>query len=146
MAKFKPKHKELIQFFLQTFLPEATLTGSEYKMISIKMSNVKKVVKSYIVENNIDTEKTVEHIIWECIQYASMKGMKFKSPASLGYSILPESINYWIKHEQAVAKKKAEEEEAKRLSEEEERLAKLVAENMEKRKGRKTPKWMIDDD
>ena len=98
---------------------------------------MKKVVKSYIVENNIDTEKTVEHIIWECIQYASMKGMKFKSPASLGYSILPESINYWIKHEQAVAKKKAEEEEAARLEREAnpttEDLLKRILEEMQKK-------------
>ena len=145
MAKFKPKHKELIEFFLQTFLPDTRLTGSEYKMVSIKMSNVKKVVKAFIVENNIETEKTTEHIIWECIQYASMKGMKLRSPASLGYAVLNESINYWKKHEEMLARKEEEEKQEQKQTEEEERLAKLVEENMKKRQGKKVPKWMLDD-
>ena len=142
----KPKHKEILTHFLETFLPDQTLTSSQYKMQSVKLSQLKKVVKEYIVTANIDTDKSVEQIIWETIDYAGMTGCKFKSIASLGYDILGKSIKYWIKHEQALKEK---EEEAERIAKQAEREAELIRlqnENNAKRQHKKLPKWMLEDD
>lgn len=141
----KPKHKEIIEHFIQTFRSEDTLTPSEYKMLSIKLSGLKKTVKTFLVENNIDTDKSVEEIIWETIDYCALTGKKFKSIASLGYSDLPKSIEYWKKRELFMQQKEEEEKQKQKQTEDEKKLEKMVAENMEKRKQKKVPKWLMDD-
>lgn len=128
----KPKHIEIVTKFHETFENGQPFTSSEFRMNSIKLTNLKKTVKTYLVSANIETEKSVEQIIWEAIDYAAMKGMKFRSIASLGYGILKESINYWAKREAMIEKIKEEEEKEKEMAEQNKSYEEIGNQNNER--------------
>lgn len=144
----KPNQREILSHFLDTFPTDKKFTQTDFRTMQRRISNLKKDIQIYIVENNIDTNKSVELIIYECIDYCAMLGKNLKSISYLNY-VYPKSIEYWAKREKILAEKEKEkaEQEAKKQqqSEEEQKLAQLVAQNNEKRKQRKVPKWLQDD-
>lgn len=144
------KQAEIIEHFKNTFVTNV-MTDSEYKqwykMQAFKLKNLKKVVKNYIEEANIKTEKSVEEIIMEAITYGGMMGCKWNTIASVGYKMLPKSIEYWQRMELKVKKL---EEEAKQ-KEKEQALAtkeeqKALENNKQLQETRKIPKWMVMED
>lgn len=142
-------HKDILEHFLETFMPDKVLTSSEYKMQSIKLSQLKKSVKKYIEEADIKTDKSAEKIIMEAITYAGMSGRRFTSIASIGYDILPKSIAYWAKMD-LLKKKKEEEakEKEKQLAEATKQEEAAMKNNAKMSTVKKVPKWMnlSDDD
>ena len=118
MAKYKkPKHQEILTKFIETFENGKPFTSSEIRMNGIKLSQLKKTVKEYILKAGIETDKPVEVIIWQEIDYCSMMGFKFRSIASLGYQVLGESIRYWEKREKTLQQLEEEKEKEKMLAE-----------------------------
>lgn len=147
MARKKPTQKEILAHFFATFFENETLTksqyNSQYKFQAIKLKNLKGVVKEYLEQSEIETDKSVEQIIMDAITYAGMSGCKFKSIASIGYDTLPKSIEYWKRMELKMQKL---EEEAKKKEKEKElasELDKKVAEsNKRMADTRKVPSWL----
>ena len=128
--------KQILTHFFDTFDDGTVMTQSEknmnYKQQAFKLKNLKKVVKTYIEEAKIETDKSVEQIIMEAITFAGMSGCKFKSIASIGYDILPKSIDYWkrIEFKMEKAKEEAEKKEKEKAITSE--LDKKVEENNKK--------------
>ena len=108
------KQSVIIEHFKETFVKEV-MTDSEYKqwykMQAIKLKNLRKVVANYIEESKIKTDKSVDEIIMDAITYGGMMGCKWNTIASVGYKMLPKSIEYWQRMELKVKKM---EEEAKK--------------------------------
>lgn len=138
-------HKDILEHFINTFMSDKVLTSSEYRMQSIKLSQLKKTVKKYIDEAGINTDKSVEKIIMEAITFAGMSGRKFTSIASIGYDILPKSIAYWAKMDM-LTKQKEEEVKNKANSTASEQEVKAAENNERMAETRKLPKWLQIDD
>lgn len=139
--------KEILSHFFETFDGDKVRTSSEYKQQAFRLKNLKKVVKEYIEEAGIKTDKSVEKIIYEAITFAGMQGRKFTSIASIGYDVLPKSIAYWVKMEEY---QKQLEEKAKQ-KEKEESLAtvleqKAIDNNQQLQQTKKVPKWFTNDE
>ena len=139
--------KEILSHFFETFDGDKVRTSSEYKQQAFRLKNLKKVVKEYIEEAWIKTDKSVEKIILEAITFAGMQGRKFTSIASIGYDVLPKSIAYWAKMEEVT---KQLEEKAKQ-KEKEESLAteleqKAIENNKQLQQTKKVPLWFMDDE
>lgn len=139
--------KEILGHFFETFDDGKVRTSSEYKQQAFRLKNLKKVVKDYIEESGIKTDKSVEKIIMEAITYAGMQGRKFTSIASIGYDILPKSIAYWMKMDEYTKKleekaKQKEKEQALATKEEQ----KALDNNKQLQETRKVPKWLSIDD
>lgn len=132
--------KEILGHFFNTFDNGKIRTSSEFRMQAIKLKNLKKVVKEYLESANIKTDKSVEQIIMEAIDYAKMTGCKFNSIASIGYDVLPKSIMYWQKVELAAKQKKETSHHA--IDEEE----KAISNNKQLTEIKKVPKWLDLDD
>ena len=142
----KITHKEILTHFIETFYDDdEVLTGSEYRMLSIKLSSLKKTVRKYLEDANISTNKSVEQIILECIDYSAICGKKLKSVSSMGYEVLGKSIKYWEKQEQLEEQKQKEKERKEKESEEEKLIKELQERNNKRRSERKkVPKWFAD--
>ena len=94
----KITNRNLTDRFIELFEDhDKPFTPSEKRMNGIKLAQLRKNVSSYLEENKIETDLSVNEIIMDCMEYSSVIGMKFKSMASLGFDVLPESIEYWKK-------------------------------------------------
>lgn len=92
----KIKNRDITDLFIKKFEGDKPFTAGEKRLMGIYLSKtLKKDVKQYIEDNNIETDLTVEEIIIDAIEYASMMGWKMRVMASLGYDCLPKSIEYW---------------------------------------------------
>jgi len=92
----KIKNRDITDLFIQKFEGDKPFTQPEKRMMGIYLSRtLKKDVKKYIEENNVETDLTVEQIIMDTIEYCAMMGWKIRVMASLGYECLPKSIEYW---------------------------------------------------
>lgn len=138
--------KQIINHFYETFDDGTVMTQSEknqnYKMQAFKLKNLRKSVKTYIEEAKIETNKSVDQIILDAITYAGMTGCRFKSIASIGYDVLPKSIEYWkrIEYKMEKAKEEAEKKEKEKALVSE--LDKKVEENNKKlAEKHKVPSW-----
>ncbi len=138
--------KEIINHFYATFDDGTVMTQSEknqnYKMQAFKLKNLRKSVKTYIEEAKIETDKSVDQIIMDAITYAGMTGCKFKSIASIGYDVLPKSIDYWKRIEYKVKKAEEEKEQKEKEKSIASELDKKVEENNKKLANtHKVPSW-----
>jgi hypothetical protein len=93
----KIKNRDITDRFIAAFEQGKPFTPSEKRMIGIKLSHLRKSVNQYIEDNAVETELSVNEMIMDAIEYSVMIGMKFRSIASLGYDVLPKSIEYWKK-------------------------------------------------
>ena len=139
--------KEIISHFYATFDDGTVMTQSEknqnYKMQVFKLKNLRKSVKTYIEEAKIETNKSVDQIIMDAITYAGMTGCKFKSIASIGYDVLPKSIDYWKRIEFKLEKAKEEAEQKEKEKAIASELDKKVEEHNKKlATTHKVPSWM----
>jgi len=137
MSKKKPNSRDIMDLFVEKFEGDKPFTPSQHRMNGIKLSQLRKNVKQYIEDNNIETNLSVNEIIIDTIEYSSMIGMKFRSIASLGYEVLPESIEYWKKRRSILKdyNKDKEKDDIKVIKE---------SDNA-KRKRSNRPKWLNDE-
>jgi len=137
MSKKKPNSRDIMDLFVEKFEGDKPFTPSQHRMNGIKLSQLRKNVKQYIEDNNIETNLSVNEIIIDIIEYSSMIGMKFRSIASLGYEVLPESIEYWKKRRSILKdyNKDKEKDDIKVIKE---------SDNT-KRKRSNRPKWLNDE-
>ena len=144
------KQAEIIEHFKNTFVTDV-MTDSEYKqwykMQAFKLKNLRKVVKNYIEESGIKTDKSVDEIIMQAITYGGMCGCKWNTIASVGYKMLPKSITYWAKMEEY---QKQLEEKAKQKEKEESFATvveqKAIENNQQMQQTKKVPKWFTNMD
>src|SRR5699024_786989 len=94
MSKKKPNSRDIMDLFVEKFEGDKPFTPSQHRMNGIKLSQLRKNVKQYIEDNNIETNSSVNEIIIDTIEYSSMIGMYIRSIGSLDYEVLPESIEY----------------------------------------------------
>src|SRR5699024_11817095 len=137
MSKKKPNSRDIMDLFVEKFEEDKPFTPSQHRMNGIKLSQLRKNVKQYIEDNNIETNLSVNEIIIDTIEYSSMIGMKFRSIASLGYEVLPESIEYWKKRRSILKdyNKDKEKDDIKVIKESDDT----------KRKRNNRPKWLNDE-
>lgn len=137
MSKKKPNSRDIMDLFVEKFEGDKPFTPSQHRMNGIKLSQLRKNVKQYIEDNNIETNLSVNEIIIDTIEYSSMIGMKFRSIASLGYEVLPESIEYWKKRRSILKdyNKDKEKDDIKVIKESDDT----------KRKRNNRPKWLNDE-
>ena len=137
MSKKKPNSRDIMDLFVEKFEGDKPFTPSQHRMNGIKLSQLRKNVKQYIEDNNIETNLSVNEIIIDIIEYSSMIGMKFRSIASLGYEVLPESIEYWKKRRSILKdyNKDKEKDDIKVIKESDDT----------KRKRNNRPKWLNDE-
>ncbi|WP_257064247.1 hypothetical protein [Priestia megaterium] len=137
-------NRMILDLFIQYFEGEKKFTPSENKMNGIKLSQLRKSVKKYIEDNNIETDLSVEQIIIDTIEYSAMIGMKFRSIASLGYSVLGDSINYWVKRREVEIMKQEESTILQNSNQNDEKIvAKDITSEYNKINNReRSPKWM----
>jgi hypothetical protein len=89
-------NRDITDSFIKKFEGDKPFTQGEKRMMGIYLSKtLKKDVKQYIEDNNVVTDLSVEAIIMDAIEYASMMGWKMRVMASLGYDCLPKSLEYW---------------------------------------------------
>src|SRR5699024_2146469 len=167
MSKKKPNTRDIMNLFVEKFEGDKPFTPSQHRMNGIKLSQLRKNVKQYIEDNNIETNLSVNEIIIDTIEYSSMIGMKFRSIASLGYEVhtnhtgilnciddymigmkfrsiasfgyevLPESIEYWKKR-RSILKDYNKDKEKDDI--------KVIKESDDtKRKRNNRPKWLNDE-
>ena len=141
-------NKEILSYFIECFEGDKPFTPSEHRMNGIKLAQLKKNVKAYITDNDVETDKSVEQIILDAIKYAKMIGMKFRSVASLGYDILPKSIEFWKKREKLLEKKEKELKEKEKNEEKtlEKVIEKSYNNNIVKEQVKRKPKWFGQED
>ena len=89
------KNKDVTDLFIQTFENGKPFTPSEKKKMGIMLAQLRKSVKQYLEENNIETDLAPNEIIVNIIKYSKMTGKKFRSIGSLGFDVMGESITYW---------------------------------------------------
>lgn len=143
MAK-RITNRMILDLFVQYFEGNKKFTPSEHRMNGIKLSQLRKNVKKYIEDNNIQTNLTVEEIIIDTIEYSKMIGMKFRSVASLGYNVLGDSINYWAKRREVEAIKQEESSVSHFYNQNEQQtVEKVITCEYNKINNReRSPKWM----
>lgn len=90
-------NREITNLFISKFEQGRPFTPSENKMNGIKLAALKKTIKKFIEENNIETDLSVEQIIIDGIEFGAMKGMRYRSISSIGYQDLLPSIEFWKK-------------------------------------------------
>lgn len=145
MAKYNSR--DITDRFILYFEGDEPFTQSEKRMLGIKLSALRKTVKQYIEDNNIQTDLSVNEVIMDTMEYSKMMNYKFRSIASLGYSVLGESIKYWDKRRRIMAQKELEKETTKLSNQNEPKeVAKVIKDEYNKTNNRKrTPKWMQND-
>lgn len=139
MAKKKYNSRDITDLFILYFEGEKPFTPSEKRMLGIKLSQLRKNVKQYIQENNIETDLSENEIIIDAIEYSKMMDYKFRSIASLGYNVLGESIKYWKKRREILAVKKEMKQEQ---NQKDEKSNKEVIINSYNNVRKQHPKWM----
>src|SRR5699024_4297511 len=75
MSKKKPNSRDIMDLFVEKFEGDKPFTPSQHRMNGIKLSQLRKNVKRYIEDNNIETNLSVNEIIIDTIEYSSMIGM-----------------------------------------------------------------------
>ena len=139
--------RHIVGLFIETFEGDRPFTPAQIRMMNIHLKNVRKDVGAMLESGELKTNKGVNEIVYDAIIYAKMVGKKFRSVASLGYGVIPESEAYWEKRKEIEARQeqlKREEEEKKKL---EEKYMKKVDEGIEKGynknvEKKKKPKWL----
>lgn len=109
-------NKDIHDAFIAAFEGDNPFTPSQKKMNGIKVTQVRKSVKQYLEENNIETDLSVNEIILDVIEYSKQIGMKFRSVSSLSYDVLPKSISYWEKRRK-LEQQRQEEKSLEKLEE-----------------------------
>jgi len=147
MPKEKFTSRDITDRFILYFEGDTPFTPSEKRMMGIKLSQLRKNVKQFIEDNQIETELSVNEIIMDIIEYSNMMGYKFRSIASLGFNVLGESIKYWEKRRKLIAIR--EEEKNQLLSSnqnENNTVAKVITPAYNETNNReRSPKWMKND-
>lgn len=143
MPKQKYNSKDIMDKFVSYFEGDKPFTPSQHRMNGIKLSQLRKNVKQYLEDNSIQTDLTINEIIMEIIEYSQMMGYQFRSIASLGFDVLGESIEYWQKRREIMAKKEKEKESNEN---EHQRVEKVIKESYNEFNNKnRTPKWMNTD-
>lgn len=96
-------NKDIHDLFIKYFEGNKPFTPSEKRMNGIKITQLRKNVKQYIADNEIDTDLSINEMIIDIIKYSNMLNFKFRSVASLGYDVMPKSIAYWQKRRKVLA-------------------------------------------
>lgn len=140
-------NRMIMDLFIYHFEGDKKFTPSEHRMNGIKLSQLRKNVKKYLEENNVETDLSIEQIIIDTIEYSVMIGMKYRSVASLGYNVLGDSIKYWAKRRQLEAIKQ---EESTILQDSNQNEQKVVAKDIKSEYNKinnreRSPKWMNND-
>lgn len=135
-------NRDILDEFIMAFENGKPFTSSEKKLAGIQLSQLRKTVKQYLEDAEIETDLSINEIIMDEIKYAVMSNKKFRRIASLGYDILGESIDFWEKRRK-ILEKKANQKENKKL----EKLDEIcyntsIVNDTSPRK----PKWLGNDD
>ena len=137
----KITNRDVLTHFYKTFdINAKTLTKSQHSVNGARLKNLRKLVEEYIENNNISTDKSVNEIIIQVIDYSKIVGKQFKSISSLGYDVLPKSIIYWKKKETLENTQGPQE-----LEELNDKLDQQIARNNENLStNKKLPSWLDD--
>lgn len=136
----KYNSRDITDRFIQVFERDKPFTPSQKRMMGIQLSQLRKSVKQYIEDNNIETNLPVNNIIMDAIEYSSMAGCNFRSIASLGYDVLGESIEYWEKRRKLLKGREEKENKDDLELSADHNDVKVV--NKAAKNNNKTPKWM----
>lgn len=143
-SKEKFTSRDITDRFILYFEGDKPFTPSEKRLMGIKLSQLRKSVKQYIEDNQIETNLSVNEIIMDCIEYSKMMGYKFRSIASLGYNVLGDSIRYWEKRRKLMAIHEEEKNQLMSYNQNDDNsVAKVISHEYNKTNNReRSPKWM----
>lgn len=133
----KITNRNITDRFIEAFEGDTPFTPSDKRMMGIKLTHLRKSVDAFIKENDIETELSTNEIIMDVIEYSVLSGFKFRSIASLGYQVLPDSIQYWKKRRKIMESMSNQKEENK--------IDEVIIKSYnEVRNKTNSPKWLND--
>ena len=135
----KITNRVLTDKFIEAFEGDKKFTPSEKRLMGIQCTQVRKAVKEYLEEANIETALSVNEIILDTIEYSIMMNYKYRRFSSLGYDVLGKSIEYWEKRR----KIEKDREHKKTVEKVESEKFEIESEGYTKNNhNKKAPKWL----
>lgn len=137
-------NRDVTDAFIEAFEGNKPFTPSEKRLMGIKLTQLRKSVKEFLKDNEIDTKLSINEIIMQSLEYAVITGKRYRSISSLGYETLRESIEFWDKRRK-LAETSAIKKESKKL---EKVIDKSYNDNtVEKQQfTKRKPKWLGDEE